>query len=95
MKLRYSLYYKLQWSQASSIQYTMTSCDTSYFQQDEELLSDDTSEYDHSYTSERSFSYSQGCTSVQSSPMSENWFGDGVERRFKELVSCTSLIQSL
>ena len=73
----------------------MTSCDTSYFQQDEELLSDDTSKYDHSYTSERSFSYSQDCSSVQSSPMSENWFGDGVERQFKESVSCTSLIQSL
>ena len=73
----------------------MTSCDTTCFQQDEELLSDDTSEYDISYTSERSFSYSQGCSSVQSLPMSENWFGDGIERPFKESVSCTSLIQFL
>ena len=73
----------------------MTSCDTPYFQQDEELLSDDASEYDLSYKSECSFSYSQGCSSVQSSPMSENWFGYGVEQPFKESVSCTSLIQCL
>ena len=90
-----SHYYKLRWSQASWTQYTMTSCDTTYFQQDEELLSDDTSEYDVSYTSECSFSYSQGCSSVQSLPMSENWFGDGIAQPFKESVSCTSLIQFL
>ena len=70
----------------------MTSCDMPYFQQDDELLSDDASEYNLSYTSESSFSYSQGCSSVQSLPMSENWFGDGIERPLKESVSCTSLI---
>ena len=86
---------KLQWSQASSTQYTMTSCDTSYFQQDEELLSEDTSEYDHSYTSERSFHTAKVVPLFSLHQCQKIGFGDGVERRFKESVSCTSLIQSL
>ena len=66
-----SCYYKLPCCQVSGTQYTMTSCDTTYLQQEEELLSDDASEYSLSYTSEHSLSYSQSCSSVQSLPRSE------------------------
>ena len=70
-----------------------------YLQEEEELLSEDASEYGISYTSEHGLSYSQCCSSVQSEPldlsMSEYWFGDGVEHPFKESVSFTNFIQFL
>ena len=73
----------------------MTSYDTTYFQQEEELLSEDASEYGLSFTSEHGLSYSQSCSSVQSLSVSKNWFGDGIEHPFRELVSFTSFIQFL
>ena len=77
----------------------MTSYYMTYLQQEEELLSEDASEYGLSYTSEHGLSYSQTCSSVQSEPldlsMSENWFGDGIEHLFRESVSFTRFIQFL
>ena len=74
----------------------MTLYDTTYLKQEEELLSEDASEYSLSYASEHGLSYSQCCSSVRSEPldlsMSEYWFGDGVEHSFKESVSFTNFI---
>ena len=73
----------------------MISYDMTYLQLEEELLSEDASEYSLSYTSEHGLPYSQSCSSVQSLPMSKNWFGDGIECPFRESMSFTSFIQFL
>ena len=64
----------------------MTSHDMTFFQQQEELLSE--------YTSEYGLSYSQ-CSSFEPEPLDlsmKPWFDDGVEYPFREPVSFTNFI---
>ena len=66
----------------------MMSHDTTHFHEEEELFSENTSEYGISE------SY---CSSIQSEPLDlsmPDWFGDGVECPFRESVSFTNFTLS-